>query len=110
MNIEERIPKLKNSESKGKPPADHLYSALFTMMLIIIYLQTPISKVSKVEIKGNKTFQRNRSFPFLQSIKDRRNLESEQAKAAEKIEQNKLIKKPKFLNNCPTNRHLHRRV
>ncbi|RCK10905.1 hypothetical protein DT075_23685 [Bacillus licheniformis] len=66
------------------------------------YLQTPISKVSKVEIKGNKNVSKEQIISLSSIHKGQTEFWSlSKQKAAEKIEQNKLIKKAEISKQLP---------
>lgn len=103
VNIEERIPKIKEQRKrKANRRLITFILLFFTMMLIIIYLQTPISKVSKVEIKGNKNVSKEQIISLSSIHKGQTEFWSlSKQKAAEKIEQNKLIKKAEISKQLP---------
>ncbi|KPN13566.1 dihydropteridine reductase [Bacillus australimaris] len=55
VNIEERIPKIKEQrKQKANRRLISFILLFFIMVLIIIYLQTPISKISSLTITGNE--------------------------------------------------------
>ncbi|AUZ38538.1 cell division protein FtsQ/DivIB, partial [Bacillus sp. MBGLi79] len=103
VNIEERIPKIKEQrKQKANRRLITFILLFFTMMLIIIYLQTPISKVSTVEIKGNKNVSKDQIISLSSIHKGQTEFWSlSKQKAAEKIEQNKLIKKAEISKQLP---------
>lgn len=55
VNIEERIPKIKEQrKQKANRRLISFIMLFFIMVLIIVYLQTPISKVSTISVTGNE--------------------------------------------------------
>lgn len=55
VNIEERIPKIKEQrKQKANRRLISFIMLFFMMVLIIVYLQTPISKISSISVTGNE--------------------------------------------------------
>ncbi|ASB89719.1 cell division protein FtsQ/DivIB [Bacillus sonorensis] len=103
VNIEERIPKIKEQrKQKANRRLITFILLFFTMMLIIIYLQTPISKVSNVEIKGNRNVPAEDIISLSQIYKGQTEYWSlNKEKTAKKIEKNKLVKKAEVSKKLP---------
>ncbi|WP_353855851.1 cell division protein FtsQ/DivIB [Bacillus sp. Bos-x628] len=94
VNIEERIPKIKEQrKQKANRRLISFILLFFIMVLIIIYLQTPISKVSSLTITGNEHVS-TKQLVKLSQIKEGEtefwNLNKDLT--ADHIKQNKLIK------------------
>ncbi|OLP66544.1 Cell division protein DivIB [Bacillus pumilus] len=94
VNIEERIPKIKEQrKQKANRRLISFILLFFIMVLIIIYLQTPISKISSLTITGNEHVS-TKQLVKLSQIKEG---ESEfwnlnKGVTANHIKENKLIK------------------
>ncbi|MFN2746126.1 MULTISPECIES: cell division protein FtsQ/DivIB [Bacillus] len=103
VNIEERIPKIKEQrKQKANRRLITFILLFFTMMLIIIYLQTPISKVSTVEIKGNQNVSKDTIISLSSIYKGQTEFWSlNKGKTEQKIEQDKLIKKAEVSKKLP---------
>lgn len=103
VNIEERIPKIKEQrKQKANRRLITFILLFFTMMLIIIYLQTPISKVSEVEIKGNQNVPADdviSQSPIYKGQTEFWSLSKE--KTEKRLEENKLIKKAEVSKKLP---------
>lgn len=68
VNIEERIPKIKEQrKQKANRRLISFIMLFFIMVLIIVYLQTPISKVSTISVTGNENVSKRKlsTFPIL---------------------------------------------
>ncbi|MEC1260768.1 cell division protein FtsQ/DivIB [Bacillus swezeyi] len=103
VNIEERIPKIKEQrKQKANRRLITFILLFFTMMLIIIYLQTPISKVSTVEIKGNQNVSKDEIMSLSSIYEGQTEFWSlNKQKIEDKIEQNKLVKKAEVSKKLP---------
>ncbi|KXZ14858.1 dihydropteridine reductase [Bacillus nakamurai] len=103
VNIEERIPKIKEQrKQKANRRLISFILLFFMMVLIIVYLQMPISKVSSVSVSGNE----NVSAKEVAALSDIHNGQTEfwslnKKKTEEKIEQNKLVKKAAITKAFP---------
>lgn len=78
------------------------------MVLIIVYLQMPISKVSSVTVSGNE----NVSVKEINALSDIHNGQTEfwslnKKQTEEKIEQNKLVKKAELSKVFPNKVSIH---
>ena len=100
VNIEERIPKIKEQrKQKANRRLISFILLFFIMVLIIIYLQTPISKISSLTITGNEHVP-TKQLVKLSQIKEGEtefwNLNKDLT--ADHIKQNKLIKSVSIKN------------
>ncbi|MGE6631297.1 cell division protein FtsQ/DivIB [Bacillus sp. NPDC077027] len=94
VNIEERIPKIKEQrKQKANRRLISFILLFFIMVLIIVYLQTPISKISSLTVTGNEHVS-TKQLIKLSQIKEGEtefwNLNKDST--AKHIKQNKLIK------------------
>ena len=54
ITIEDRIPRLKEERKRKANRRFILYLSLFFLLiLLVVYLQSPLSKVGKIDIQGN---------------------------------------------------------
>ncbi|MBT2624422.1 cell division protein FtsQ/DivIB [Bacillus sp. ISL-32] len=103
VNIEERIPKIKEQrKQKANRRLISFILLFFVMTLIIVYLQTPISKISSVAISGNENVTKQE----ILSLSDIKNGDTEfwsldKKKTEKKIQQNKLVKKAQISKSLP---------
>lgn len=100
VNIEERIPKIKEQrKQKANRRLISFILLFFIMVLIIVYLQTPISKISSLTISGNEHVP-TKQLVKLSQIKEGEtefwNLNKDMT--ADHIKQNKLIKSVSIKN------------
>ncbi|BBP89122.1 hypothetical protein BsIDN1_27400 [Bacillus safensis] len=103
VNIEERIPKIKEQrKQKANRRLISFILLFFIMVLIIIYLQTPISKISSLTITGNEHVP-TKQLVKLSQIKEGEtefwNLNKDLT--ADHIKQNKLIKSVSIKKHFP---------
>ncbi|MEP9851685.1 FtsQ-type POTRA domain-containing protein [Staphylococcus aureus] len=74
---------------------------LFIIILILIYMFTPLSKLSSVEIKGNDNVSKSTINKALDLNDNARMYTYSTTKAANKLEENKLIKEAKVTKHMP---------
>ncbi|MDX8288264.1 cell division protein FtsQ/DivIB [Metabacillus indicus] len=56
VSLEDRVPKLKeHRRQKSNRRLIGFLSVFFILILLVIYFQSPLSKVSSIEVKGNRT-------------------------------------------------------
>ncbi|MGS2797590.1 cell division protein FtsQ/DivIB [Bacillus velezensis] len=109
VSIEERIPKIKEQrKQKANRRLISFIVLFFMMVLIIVYLQMPISKVSSVTVSGNE----NVSVKEINALSDIHNGQTEfwslnKKQTEEKIEQNKLVKKAELSKVFPNKVSIH---
>ncbi|MEC1622507.1 cell division protein FtsQ/DivIB [Bacillus mojavensis] len=103
VNIEERIPKIKEQrKQKANRRLISFIMLFFMMVLIIVYLQTPISKISSISVTGNENVSKKEIID-LSDIKsgDTEFWSLDKKKTAKKIQENKLVKKAEISKSLP---------
>ncbi|MFS0654204.1 cell division protein FtsQ/DivIB [Bacillus sp. 179-C3.3 HS] len=108
VNIEERIPKIKEQrKQKANRRLISFILLFFIMVLIIIYLQTPLSKISSLTITGNEHVS-TKQLVQLSQIKEGEtefwNLNKDVT--ANYLKQNKLIKDVTIKKQLPNKVHI----
>ncbi|MDA7025963.1 cell division protein FtsQ/DivIB [Bacillus sp. CLL-7-23] len=103
VNIEERIPKIKEQrKQKANRRLITFIILFFFMMLVIIYLQTPISKVSTVEITGNQNVAKDKIISLSSIDAGETEYWSLNERQTEQIiEKHNLIKKAQVFKSLP---------
>lgn len=108
VHIDERIPKIKEQRKhKTNRRLITFIVLFFLMVLLIVYFQTPISKVSTIEISGNK----NVPAKTIEADSGMHRGTTEfwslsQDQAEKKIEMNKLIKTAEVTKSLPNKIHI----
>lgn len=102
ISIEDRIPKLKEArKKKANRMLMYYLSILFVLILIVIYLQSPLSNVKTVHIEGNKYIS-DEEMLKLTEINDKTNIwEVSSGKLADKIRVEPLIKEVSVSRKLP---------
>lgn len=103
VNIEERIPKIKEQrKQKANRRLISFIMLFFIMVLIIVYLQTPISKVSTISVTGNENVSKKEIIDLSDiNSGDTEFWSLDKQKTEKKIQQNKLVKKAEISKSLP---------
>lgn len=102
VSIEDRIPKLKESRKKKANRRLLFYlSIFFVLIAIIVYLQSPLSQIRHVDIKGNQVLADDEIVAKSGLSKGENIWMLNDTKAKEKVESHPLIKEATVKRKLP---------
>lgn len=102
VSIEDRIPKLKQARKKKANRRLLFYLSIFFILIsIIVYLQSPLSHIRTIHVKGN-TFLSDESVIKQSNLTNNQNIWTIDKKASEKaLEENPIIASAKVNRKLP---------